>query len=127
MKKIFLLLVLMLLMGAQINVKGQSLVIIDDLEYCLDEATHTAQLTNGRKWKGALSIPSELNLDGETFQVTSIKEKAFLYCTSLTSVIIPEGVKSIGYWCFEGCSRLSSITFPSSIISIDSDCFYGCM
>ena len=126
MKKSLLLLVLMLLIGARITVNAQSLVIIDDLEYCLDKGTHTAQLSNGRNWKGTLSIPSELIFDGETFLVTSFKEKAFHNCTDLTSIIIPEGVTSIGYSCFEGCSSLTSITIPSSIVKVDYWCFSGC-
>ena len=126
MKKSLLLLVLMLLIGARITVNAQSLVIIDDLEYCLDKGTHTAQLSNGRNWKGALSIPSELIFDGETFLVTSFKQKAFQNCTDLTSIIIPEGVTSIGYSCFEGCSSLTSITIPSSIVKVDYGCFSGC-
>ncbi|MBQ9276412.1 MAG: leucine-rich repeat protein [Clostridia bacterium] len=42
--------------------------------------------------------------------VISIGEAAFAFCSSLTSVTIPNSVTSIGYWAFAGCSGLTSIT-----------------
>ncbi|MGM9899063.1 MAG: leucine-rich repeat protein, partial [Bacilli bacterium] len=39
-------------------------------------------------------------------------------CSSLTSIIIPEGVTSIGYWAFGCCSSLTSITIPEGVTSI---------
>ena len=57
---------------------------------------------------------------------TSIDEKAFYGCDSLTSLTIPYGVISIGNHAFYGCSNLSTITIPSSVISIGNHAFYGC-
>ena len=37
--------------------------------------------------------------------------------------IIPEGVTSIGNYCFDGCSSLTSIELPSSLISIGEHAF----
>nr|BAN41037.1 hypothetical protein, conserved [Entamoeba invadens] len=58
--------------------------------------------------------------------VTSIGDKCFSFCGSLSSVTIPSSVKSIGYCCFYKCSSLSSITIPSSVTSIGGCCFYEC-
>ncbi len=55
--------------------------------------------------------------------VTSIGEGAFIGCNSLTSVTIGDGVTSIGEGAFIGCNSLTSITIPDSVTSIGSSAF----
>ena len=72
--------------------------------------------------KGAITIPSEI--DGKS--VTSIEGAAFLGCTGLTSITIPNSVTSIGNSAFDGCTGLTSITIPNSVTSIGVTAFDGC-
>ena len=58
--------------------------------------------------------------------VTSIEGCASQDCSSLASVTIPEGVTSIGEWTFWGCSSLTSITIPESVTSIGYCAFSDC-
>jgi len=58
--------------------------------------------------------------------VTSIGSYAFTNCTSLTSVAIPNGVTSIGSYAFNSCTSLDSITIPNSVTSISQTAFSGC-
>ncbi len=58
--------------------------------------------------------------------VTSIGSFTFQNCSSLTSITIPEGVTSILEGAFRGCSSLTSITIPDSVTSIGREAFYGC-
>ena len=58
--------------------------------------------------------------------VTSIGEYAFYKCSSLTSVTIPDGLTSIGNGAFEHCARLTSVTIPNSVTRIGEYAFYDC-
>ena len=58
--------------------------------------------------------------------VTSIGDYAFRNCASLTSVTIPEGVTSIGAYAFHWCESLESVTIPSSVTSIGDSAFWNC-
>ena len=58
--------------------------------------------------------------------VTSIGEWAFYDCSKLTSVTIPNSVTSIGNGAFAYCSSLTSVTIPNSVTSIGDDAFYNC-
>ncbi len=78
---------------------------------------------NGSPWyKNHSSIKSVVIGEG----VTSIGDSAFSGCSSLTSVTIPKGVTSIGDYAFSGCSSLTSLTIPSSVTSIGDYAFSGC-
>ena len=58
--------------------------------------------------------------------VTTIGEKAFYHCDSLTSVTIPGSVTTIGNYAFSGCSSLKSVTIPDSVTTIGHYAFSGC-
>ena len=49
--------------------------------------------------------------------------RAFLNCTGLTSITIPDSVTEIGIYAFYGCVGLSSITIPDSVTSIGGSAF----
>ena len=58
--------------------------------------------------------------------VTSIGDRAFSYCRSLSEIVIPSSVTSIGDRAFYGCSSLSEIVIPSSVTSIGDSAFSYC-
>ena len=67
-------------------------------------------------------IPGEIN--GK--KVTKIGDNAFIDCTELTSVTIPDGVTSIDEAAFLCCTSLTSVTIPDSVTSIKSKAFFNC-
>ena len=58
--------------------------------------------------------------------VTSIGFEAFGHCTSLNSITIPDGVTSIGFYAFGHCTSLNSITIPDGVTSIGNSAFTYC-
>ena len=64
-----------------------------------------------------------ITFDGD---VTSIGNFAFLICTSLTNIIIPDSVTSIGDFAFQGCTGLTNITIPGRVTSIGRNAFENC-
>ena len=55
-----------------------------------------------------------------------ILDYVFQGCTSLTSVVIPEGVTNISRSAFYGCTSLTSVAIPESVIAIGALAFYDC-
>lgn len=58
--------------------------------------------------------------------VTSIGECAFFRLDNLSKVVLPDSVTYIGTHVFEGCSSLREITMPDSLESINDCVFYNC-
>ena len=54
--------------------------------------------------------------------LTTIGDEAF-YGTSISGIIIPEGVTGIGKSAFDDCLELVSVTFPSTLTSIGNNAF----
>ena len=50
----------------------------------------------------------------------------YLYKSKVASVVIPNTVKSIGDFAFEGCTGLTSVTIGNSVTRIGSSAFSGC-
>ena len=58
--------------------------------------------------------------------VTSLGEYAVEYCQNLQSVYLPSTVKSIGYRAFRYDISLNSLVLPEGVESLASEAFYGC-
>ena len=101
--------------------------IIDGIKYRLDEETLTAKVVQDITYAFVnLDIPKTVLFEKVSYHVTSIGDNAFSRCSSLTSIVIPDGVRSIGKGAFRGCKSLTDITFQGTIaqwkeIALDKD------
>jgi hypothetical protein len=58
--------------------------------------------------------------------VTSIGDYVFYDCENLASVTIGNSVESIGNYVFYGCDNLASVIIPEGVTGIGDYIFYGC-
>ena len=105
-------------------------VDIDGIYYYLysTDGNNTALVTTNPsgKYSGDIAIPKSVTYEEITYSVTSIENRAFIDCSDLTSITIPNSVTSIGGNAFYGCSSLTSVTIPSSVTSIGEYAFSDC-
>ena len=100
--------------------------LVDGINYILYESENTAEVTSGTEYSGDIVIPASISVDGVDYSVTSIGERAFFWCSGLTSIEIPNSVTSIGESAFADCSGLTNIEIPNSVTSIGYAAFSGC-
>ena len=103
-------------------------VEIDGIRYVLNAYTKQATVIakSSGEYSGEVVIPESVEHEGTDYSVTSIGDKAFLACSGLTSVTIPNSVTSIRRAAFEGCSGLTSVTIGKSVTSIGEGAFSSC-
>lgn len=83
--------------------------------------------------KAGAAVPSNLvipatvvsKVNGITYTVTAIGDAAFENKSTITSVIIPAQITSIGLGAFKGCTNLAAITIPYVGQSASSNKFFG--
>ena len=76
---------------------------------------------------GYVTTSSISSVSGATYQYSKGSKYYHYYIpASLKTVILSNGVTSIGDYVFEGCSGLTSVTIGNSVISIGSSVFEGC-
>ena len=84
----------------------------------------------GNEPTGAVTIPKDFTLKTgsfiRTYHVTEIGDRAFCYCSNITSVSIPNSVKTIGNWAFADCTALQSIDIPANVKTIGKGAFSDC-
>ena len=79
---------------------------------------------DGRK---LLEVPRELSGAYSVKEGTRIIcDNAFTWCRSLSDIVIPDSVTSIGIGAFFNCSSLSNIVIPDSVTSIGGAAFFIC-
>ena len=119
-----LLSLIMLVLSALANAKG---IKIDGVYYNLNAELFVAEITEyPNVFKGNFDIPETVVYNGVNYKVSSIGNRAFVGCKTLTSITIPNSITTIGNNAFSNCSGLTSITIPNSVTSIGDYAFSKC-
>ena len=77
-------------------------------------------------YKGDVTIPSEVDIEGHRCIVSEIGESAFRESTELTSVNIANSITYIGESAFVDCVSLANVTIGSGVTTISTSAFHGC-
>lgn len=72
-----------------------------------------AYMAPANKRKKTVTIDSKIVIGGVTYKVTKLEAKAFKNNTTVTKVIIPSSIVSIGTNAFSGCKKIKTITIKS--------------
>jgi len=115
--------------SAAVEVEGEEIPATYVLRTDAENGTTYALLGGGyyaaisQYVSGKVVVPDQVTLDGTTYAVGGINDLAFLMCTEISHVVLPEGVKRIGDFAFYACTGLEEVDLPSTLASIGTGAF----
>lgn len=74
----------------------------------------------------AVDIPDSVTYSDLSYTVTAIRNGAFMNCSSLKEIRLPDSVSAIDTGAFWGCTSLVTINIPDGVTIISEQIFYGC-
>ena len=131
-KKLLSILLAALLIAAFVSIVFAASGTEGDLTWTYDEATKTLTISGSGEmetnsivygWYSFYDKATTLVIEDG---VTSIGNDAFYCYKLLESVTIPASVQSIGRYAFHNCFALETVTIPSSVQSIGKGAFFDC-
>ncbi len=64
--------------------------------------------------------------DGKMYLIERVPDSMCAACTSLSELVLPEGVREVGEYAFERCTALGEFAIPSTLIVVDKKSFANC-
>ncbi|MDE6099358.1 MAG: leucine-rich repeat protein [Muribaculaceae bacterium] len=108
-------------LSAFANAYGAVDFVVDGISYTRLEAPGNAvevsRPESGYYTEPSVVIPSIVEYDGTEYTVTGIGERAFASSRSMTSLVIPEGITSIGSFSIYN-TGITELVIPSTIVSM---------
>lgn len=104
---------------------AQDATLIDGIYYVLNNEDKTAQVVEpkGFRYQGDIVVPDYVKQDGTDYAVTSLGEGAFMQ-SKLTSLQLPkQTLRVIGPYAFLECSGLTEIDVPETVTTIGESAF----
>ena len=103
-------------------------VKIGDIYYNIITKANAAEVTiNPDLYSGNINIPSTVKYNDIDYTVKYIGDNAFMNCSGLNSVTIPESVTTIGNSAFLMCTGLTAMTIPTKVTTIGNYAFQDCI
>ena len=108
-------------LGLTVSVAHGATATVDGVTWSYTVGSGKATVTGATPVEGKLAVPSSLG----GYPVTGIGDEAFRGCSDLTSVVIPDSVKSIGARAFFQ-SRVATVAIGRGVSSIGESAFAWC-
>ena len=98
----------------------------DGIYYDLNNEAKTATVVSG-DYSGleSVTIPASITIDGIDYKVNAIGDNAF-HSVGMTSLTLPNTLKSIGNSAFDNCYQLASLIIPEGVETIGQSAFLTC-
>ena len=109
----------------------ESKFLVDGIYYRLKDQTlldevEVASVPSGiNNYSGSITINPTVTYNEKEYTVLGIYENAFKG-SNIKSILLPDGLRTIGNKAFDGCQSLSEIEIPSSVESLGEGAFDGC-
>ena len=123
--KLRLFISILLLVSAWVITEAQDVVKtfkIDNIKYDL-YSDNTAILIDGKKAKGDVTIPANIEYKKQNFIVIKIGEQAFFENGEIRGVNIESGIAEIGSSAFSNCASLKKVIVPNTVKYIGEKAF----
>lgn len=102
-----------------------SAITVDGIVYQL--VGTSAYLYDGKNQTSTdVIIPYSITYNGEEYVVKNIQSNAFSKCDRIHSVVIPDGVVSVGESVFANCENLETVAVGNGLEEIGKNMFYNC-
>ena len=98
--------------------------LIDGVRYRLSTNDHTVSVV-GHTNQDSIVVVDAIDVNGESWPVTTIAEGAFA-TTQATTIVVGSNVREIGRLAFCDSPNLTTVDIPESVEFIGDDAFIGC-
>lgn len=106
-----------------------NMITVDLKQLVIDKGfahLHAIKGANGKNVTITSIIVVAENSPTSGSDITANEAKGFSYCSSLSSITIPNNVTIIGDYAFMGCKGFASLNIPNSVTCIGDYAFYDC-
>lgn len=111
--------------AAPLSNKNENTYTIGGINYKISGKREVC--VTGLKTKmSTVQIPASVSINGSSYQVTSVGQKAFYGNKKITGVVIGNNVTKIGKQAFGQCENLKTVRFGKKVDTISGSAFANC-
>lgn len=116
----------MIIHSISITILGNIMeIIVNGIKYELRTEEHGAYVV-ANDYKGEITIPAQIIVDGLPIKVIGIARAAFRHCKDVTAISLPEGLTTIETDAFKDLKYITEICIPESVVTIGEEAFSQC-